>query len=31
MNIATKQIEPRLLDVRVSEEGIIVFLADGQQ
>ena len=30
MNIATKQIEPRLLDVRVSEEEIIVFLADGR-
>ena len=30
MNIALKQIEPRLLDVRVSEEEIIVFLADGR-
>jgi hypothetical protein len=30
MNIAVNQIEPRLLDVRVSEEEIIVFLADGR-
>ena len=30
MNIAVKQIEPRLLDVRVSEEEIIAFLADGR-
>ena len=30
MNIAINQIEPRLLDVRVSEEEIIVFLADGR-
>jgi hypothetical protein len=30
MNIAIDRIEPRLLDVRVSEEEIIVFLADGR-
>jgi len=30
MNIALKQIEPRLLDVRVSEEEIMAFLADGR-
>ena len=30
MNIAVKQIEPKLLDVRVSEEEIIAFLADGR-
>ncbi len=30
MNIAIKQIEARLLDVRVSEEEIIAFLADGR-
>ena len=30
MNVAINQIEPRLLDVRVSEEEIIVFLADGR-
>ena len=30
MNIPINQIEPRLLDVRVSEEEIIVFLADGR-
>ena len=30
MNIAINQIEPRLLDVRVSEKEIIVFLADGR-
>ena len=30
MNIAINQIEPRLLDVRVSEDEIIVFLADGR-
>ena len=30
MNIAVNQIEPRLLDVRVSEEEVIVFLADGR-
>ena len=30
MNLAINQIEPRLLDVRVSEEEIIVFLADGR-
>ena len=30
MNIAINHIEPRLLDVRVSEEEIIAFLADGR-
>jgi hypothetical protein len=30
MNVAINQIEPRLLDVRVSEKEIIVFLADGR-
>jgi len=30
MNIAVKQIEPKLLDVQVSEEEIIAFLADGR-
>jgi len=30
MNIAVKQIEPRLLNIRVSKEEIIAFLADGR-
>jgi len=30
MNIAINRIEPKLLDVRVSEEDIIGFLADGR-
>ena len=30
MNIAVQQTEPRLLDVHVTDDEIVVFLADGR-